>query len=204
MLPMTSCSSTMPATACRWRSTVSLANGAPRRSSSRCLAHQASPTRRRPRCRGSLTGHRPCRRLRQAIGIVPALLAPGQHQSRDDQGQPLRSADQPQLRRHVGALRHRHFYRQSDGGQGTRPKSSRRSSRSSAGCSGGRAAASSTASPRSTRRPPSCSPGSTRNGDRATRRDPPQALGGGRPVRAKPRRRRGPLRRPHRQDFSGG
>lgn len=32
----------------------------------------------------------------------------GQHQGRGDQGLPLRSADQPQRRRHGGALRHRH------------------------------------------------------------------------------------------------
>jgi transposase len=41
----------------------------------------------------------------EAIGGVPALLVPG---NTNDQGRPLRSADQRQLRRYGGALRHGH------------------------------------------------------------------------------------------------
>src|ERR1700731_1568936 len=50
---------------------------------------------------------RPRRRLRGDRRRAGAAGA-GQHQGRGDQGLPLRSADQPQLRRHGGALRHRH------------------------------------------------------------------------------------------------
>ena len=150
MRPATSCSSTMRATACRWSSTAVPASGAPRISSSRCSAHRASPTRRRPGRRGSPTGssgHVGLSRHRRRAGAARA----GQHQGRGDQGLPLRSADQPQLRRYGGALRYRHSAGEPADGRGTRPRSSRRSLWSSAGCSGGCATAPSTAWPRSTR-----------------------------------------------------
>ena len=99
----------------------------------------------------------------EAIGGVPALLVP------DNTKVAVIKAClyDPQINRSYATWRRitaPPFCRPGHGGQGTRRRSSRPSSWSSAGCSGGCATAPSTASPKSTRRLPRCSLGSTRSG----------------------------------------
>src|SRR5216683_2373279 len=102
----------------------------------------------------------------------------GQHQSRSDQGLPLRSADQPQLRRHGGALRHRHSVGQAAAAKGQ--------GEGRAGGPHGRALAAWAAAPPHLPQPRRGQCGDRRDAhpaqrgaaDPAARRDPPQAVGG--------------------------
>jgi hypothetical protein len=124
------------------------------------LCQRAGLMRRRPGPRGCPIGSAPTpARLRRSAACRGCGVR--QRQGRCDQSLPLRAAGQSHLCRDGGALRHRGAA-DAASSAATRPKLSWRCLWSSAGFWRGCANASSTASPNSMRRLPSCSGGSMR------------------------------------------